>query len=68
MKTINPKIVTVLGLLLALSAVFVDPANSQWLAALIGANAAAKLAAAGAIIAALGRALFAPSDSNTPTP
>lgn len=59
-----PKSVTLLGLVLALAAVFVDPANAPWLANLLGEHMATKLAAAGAILSAMGRALFA----STPTP
>ena len=66
-----PKSVTVAGLVLALAAVFVDPANTPWLTSLLGEHTATKLAAAGAILAALGRALFGsgqPATQDTPTP
>ncbi len=56
-----PKGVTVAGLAIAISAIFVDPANTPWLASLFGAAASAKLAAAGALIAAFGKSLAAPS-------
>lgn len=56
-----PKSVTVAGLVIAVASVFVDPANTPWLSALLGDHAATKLAAAGAIIASLGRALLAPA-------
>lgn len=52
-----PKGVTVFGAVLALAAVFVDPATLPFVAQLLGEHAATKVAAAGAVIAALGRAL-----------
>jgi hypothetical protein len=42
-----PKSVTVLGVVLALAAVVVDPVNAPWLTDLLGAQASAKLAAVG---------------------
>jgi hypothetical protein len=51
---------------LAIGAVFVDPSNAPWLANLLGEHMATKLAAAGAILSAFGRALFAPAPT-TPT-
>lgn len=66
-----PKSVTVAGLVIAVASVFVDPANSPWLTALLGDHAATKLAAAGAIVASLGRALLGPSSvppASPPTP
>jgi len=53
-----PRIVTILGVLIALSAVLLDGTFNAALASLIGANAAAKVAGLGAVIAALGRALI----------
>lgn len=57
--------VTVSGLLIAVAAIFIDPATAPWLAALLGEAAAAKIAAAGALLAALGRALIPPSSPPT---
>jgi hypothetical protein len=54
-----PKSVTVLGVVLAVAAVVVDPVNAPWITDLLGAQASAKLAAVGAMLAALGRAIFA---------
>ncbi len=54
-----PKYVTLVGLLISLSAVLVDPSNTPWMVELLGAHAGTKVAAFGAIIAALGRALLA---------
>ena len=56
-----PKGVTVAGLVVAISAIFVDPANAPWLTSVFGAAASAKLGAIGALIAALGKGLTAPS-------
>lgn len=56
-----PRGVTAGGLLLALAAVVIDPANVPWLSQLLGTAAATKLAAIGALIAALGRALVTPA-------
>lgn len=53
-----PRFVTVIGVLLALSAVLLDGTVNSALSSLIGANAAAKVAGLGALIAALGRALI----------
>lgn len=61
-----PKSVTVAGLVLACAAVAVDPANAPWLTALLGANAAAKLAAVGALLSAVGRALFGGAAAEPP--
>lgn len=52
-----PRSVTAGGLLLAIAAVVIDPANVPWMSQLLGAAAATKLAAVGALIAALGRTL-----------
>ena len=58
MKSISvPRGVTAIGLLLAIAAVLMDHQVVTLLAPLIGANAAAKLGAAGALLAAFGRAL-----------
>lgn len=61
-----PKSVTVLGLVLALASVVIDPANAPWLTDLFGADATTKLSAAGAVLAALGRALFGSTAPATP--
>jgi hypothetical protein len=63
-----PKSVTVLGVVLALAAVVVDPVNAPWLTDLLGAQASAKLAAVGAMLAALGRAIFATTPPAPPAP
>lgn len=52
-----PRGVTLVGLLLAVAAVLMDREVVALLSPLIGAHAAAKLAAAGAVLAAFGRAL-----------
>ncbi len=59
-----PKGVTIVGLVLALAALFVDPASQPWLVTILGEHAATKLAAIGALLSALGRAVLAPA----PTP
>jgi hypothetical protein len=51
---------------LALAAVVVDPVNAPWLTDLLGAQASAKLAAVGAMLAALGRAVFATTPPTAP--
>jgi hypothetical protein len=53
---------TIAGLLIALSGIFVDPTTAPAVIALLGAGAGAKIAALGALLAALGRALVPPSD------
>lgn len=67
-----PRSVTVSGLLLALAAVVIDPANVPWLTEILGATAATKVAAVGALIAAMGRALVPPAAESAapdqPTP
>lgn len=63
-----PRGVTALGLLMALAAVLVDREVVALLAPIIGANAAAKLGALGALLAAFGRAVTeqtAPADSSS---
>ncbi len=62
-----PRSVTVSGLLLAVAAVLIDPANVPWLTELLGASATTKLAAVGALISAMGRALVPPA-SETAAP
>lgn len=52
-----PRGVTVIGVLMALAAVFLDHEVVTALAPFIGANAAAKLAGIGTLLAAFGRAL-----------
>jgi len=56
-----PRSVTVSGLLLAVAAVVIDPANVPWLTQLLGAAATTKVAAVGALISAMGRALVPPA-------
>jgi hypothetical protein len=63
-----PRSVTVSGLLLAVAAVVIDPANVPWLTQLLGAAATTKVAAVGALIAAMGRALVPPAVPETPAP
>jgi hypothetical protein len=46
----------------------VDPVNAPWLTDLLGAQASAKLAAVGAMLAALGRAIFATTPPAPPAP
>jgi hypothetical protein len=60
-----PKGVTVFGVVLAVAAVLVDPATVPFLAQLLGEHAATKVAALGAVLSALGRAL---QDRATPEP
>jgi hypothetical protein len=57
-----PKGVTVFGVVLAVSAVLVDPGTIPFLAQLLGDHAATKVAALGAVVSALGKAL-----QDTPT-
>ena len=57
--------VTVFGLLVSVGAIFIDPATTPFLATLFGEHAATKVAAVGALIAALGRALIPPTDTPT---
>lgn len=52
-----PKGVTVFGVVLAVSTVFFDPAVIPFISTLVGDCAAEKLAALGALIASLGRAV-----------
>lgn len=54
--------VTIAGLVIAITSLFLDPTVVPLLTTLLGANAAAKLAAIGALIASIGRALIPPSD------
>lgn len=61
-----PKSVTILGVVLAVAAVVVDPVNAPWLTDLLGEQASAKLAAVGAMLAALGRAVFATTPAAAP--
>ena len=55
---------TITGLLVAVAGIFVDPTTAPALIALLGVNAGAKVAAVGAILAGLGRALVPPSDAS----
>ena len=52
-----PRSATLVGLVVALGAVIVDPSNVPFLTALLGPAAATKLAAVGALLAAFGKAL-----------
>ena len=63
-----PKSVTVLGLVVAVAAVLIEPSNQPWLVALLGEHAATKLAAVGAILSAMGRAVFAAGPTPAPDP
>lgn len=54
--------VTVAGLVIAIGAIFVDPATVPFLTTLLGEHAATKLSAFGALLAAIGRALIPPSE------
>lgn len=63
-----PKSVTIAGLVLALAAIFVDPSSQSWLTTLLGEQAATKLAAIGALLSALGRAVLAPTPSSDAAP
>lgn len=49
---------TLIGVIIALSAVLLDSTFNAALASLIGEQAATKVAAFGAVLAAVGRALF----------
>ena len=53
----SSKAVSIFGLVVAVAAVFIDPSTQAALAAVFGAAAAAKIAAIGALIAALGKGL-----------
>lgn len=53
-----PKGLTIVGVLIAIAAVLIDPASAPFLEELIGQHAATKLAAVGALLAALGRAIL----------
>lgn len=53
-----PKGVTVAGLLIAIGGLFIDPTTTPVIADLLGAHAGAKVAALGALLASLGRALM----------
>jgi hypothetical protein len=55
---------TVTGILLAVAGIFVDPTTAPALVAILGAGAGSKIAAIGAILAGLGRALVPPSDTS----
>ena len=57
-----PRYVTVLGILISVLAVFTHPDTIPTVAAMLGENPAAKLAAIGTLIAAMGRALIPPSE------
>ena len=52
-----PRSATLVGLVVALAAVVMDPANIPMLVQLFGEHAATKVAAIGAILAAFGRAI-----------
>lgn len=53
-----PRSVTFAGLLAALVGIFVDPTTAPALTTILGDDAGAKVSAAGAIIAALGRGVL----------
>lgn len=63
-----PKGVTVFGVVLAVGAVLVDPGTVPFLATLLGEHAATKVAALGAVVSALGRALQDTPDAPPPPP
>lgn len=56
-----PKSLTLVGVVVAIAAVLVDPAVVPFLSTILGEHVATKIAALGAIIAAFGRALQEPS-------
>jgi len=62
-----PRWLTVFGLLVAITAAVTDPSMVPFLAVVLGANASAKLAAFGALLAAVGRAIVPPSDGSGPS-
>ena len=53
-----PRSVTFAGLLAALVGIFIDPTTAPALTTILGDDAGAKVSAAGAIIAALGRGVL----------
>ena len=57
-----PRSVTVAGLVMAVASVLMDDTISPLLVDLVGPHAGTKLAALGALVASLGRALFPPAD------
>ncbi len=59
--------ITVVGLLVAVGAIFLDPATTPFLTTLLGEAAATKLAAFGALVASIGRALIPPSETPAPS-
>lgn len=54
--------VTIVGLLVSVAAIFLDPTVTPVLTTILGEHAATKLAAIGALIAAIGRALIPPKE------
>jgi hypothetical protein len=54
-----PRWATVLAVVVSVASALVDPASAPLLVSVLGAHAAAKLAAIGAIVAGLGRSLGA---------
>lgn len=54
----NKKIVTAIGVAIAVAALLVDPSVVAALTAVIGADATTKLAAFGTLVAALGKGLL----------
>lgn len=58
-----PRYITILGILVAVGAIFLDASTVPYLTTLLGETAATKLAALGALIAAVGRALIPPSNA-----
>jgi len=61
-----PRYVTIIGLVIAIVASLTDPALVPFLTTILGDQATAKIAALGALIAAVGRALFPPSAAAAP--
>ena len=57
-----PRYVTIFGLILAVTSIFLDPSTVPALTTVFGEAATTKLAAIGALIASLGRALIPPSE------
>jgi hypothetical protein len=60
------KSVTVIGLILAAAAWFMDPTSIPFVAEVFGEQAATKLAAIGAMVAGLGSALFGKTPPRVP--
>jgi hypothetical protein len=52
------KLITIIGVAIAIAAVFATPENSPSLTALLGEAAAAKIAAFGAVVSAIGGSIL----------